>query len=385
MNIHAPNKRLFNASCIALITTAMTFAIRAKLEGVFMTDYGLTSEEIGFAFGPAFWGFTIAMIIGGPLVDYFGMKKIMNLAVLGHVSGIVLTLIARDFWTLFIGTTLIGLGNGIVEAVCNPLIATLYPNDKTKMLNRFHVWFPGGIVIGSVAGYLLMDLLGFSWMVLVGLLFIPVVTYTIMLIGQSFPQTERVSMGISNKEMFKACISPLFIFILICMLLTATTELGTGQRISSLLGSSGVSPLLILAFVNGLMAFGRLFAGELVHRISISKMLLFSAIFSCLGLVLMSYTTGILTFVSAGVFAIGVCYFWPTMLSFVAVKIPQSGALGLSLMGGAGMLSVSIILPVMGSFMDADMSGTETLRLMAFLPALLIVAFGALQFWKKAA
>ncbi|WP_109830416.1 MFS transporter [Reichenbachiella versicolor] len=379
MTSNQSQSRLFNASCIALVVTAMTFAIRAKLEEVFMTDYGLTSEQIGFAFGPAFWGFTLAMIIGGPLVDYFGMKRILNLAVIGHLGGIVLTLIARDFWTLFAGTTLIGIGNGMVEAACNPLIATLFPDNKTKMLNRFHVWFPGGIVIGSVAGFLIMDLLGLNWMILVSVLFIPLTAYAIMIVGQEFPQTERVNLGVSNKDMFKACLSPLFIVILLCMFLTAATELGTGQRISSLLGESGVAPLLILAFVNGIMALGRLFAGEIVHRINITSMLFFSAIFSFVGLILMSYTSGTMVFVSAGVFAIGVCYFWPTMLSFVAEKIPQSGALGLSLMGGAGMLSVSVVLPIMGSFMDSDMTGADTLRLMSVLPAILIVAFGALS------
>ena len=145
----SPNK-LFQASCFALITTAMTFAIRAKLELVFNEQYALSLQEIGSAFAPAFWGFTLAMMIGGFFVDLFGMKKIMNYAFLGHLLGIVVTIFARDYWTLFWGTTLIGIANGLVEAACNPLVATLYPKQKTKMLNRFHVWFPGGIVIGSI-------------------------------------------------------------------------------------------------------------------------------------------------------------------------------------------------------------------------------------------
>ncbi|MGL1885764.1 MAG: MFS transporter [Reichenbachiella sp.] len=377
--------KLFVASCMALITTSMTFAIRAKLEGVFTVDYGLSSTDLGLAFAPAFWGFTLAMIIGGPLVDYFGMKKIMNLAMVGHVTGIVITLFARDFWTLFIGTTLIGIGNGMVEAACNPLIATLYPNEKTKMLNRFHIWFPLGIVIGSVLAYLLVDVLGWSWMVLVGTLFIPLTGYIVLFWGKTLPQTERVSLGVSNGDMLKACISPLFIFIALCMMLTAATELGTGQRIDSLLSTSGVAPLLILAFVNGIMVVGRFFAGEVVKKLSITKMLMFSAIFSFIGLYWLSYATGAMTFAAAGVFAIGVCYFWPTMLSFVAEKIPQSGALGLSIMGGLGMFSVSLVLPIMGVFMDADTTGPQTLRLMTALPAILILAFGALHFSKKAA
>ncbi|MEK9608319.1 MAG: MFS transporter [Flavobacteriaceae bacterium] len=370
--------KLFNASCFALITTAMTFAVRAKIELVFNNDYGLTLEQIGIAFGPAFYGFTLAMIIGGFLVDLFGMKKIMNMAFFGHLVGIVLTLFARDFWMLFSGTLLIGIGNGMVEAACNPLIATLYPNEKTKMLNRFHVWFPGGIVIGSILAYLIVDIMGMSWMVLVGTLFIPLIIYIFLFRGQEFPATERVSSGVTYQDMLKACFAnPLFWFIGFCMLLTASTELATTQRISSLLEETVSNPILILAFINGIMMLGRLFAGDIVHRLSITKMLLFSAVFSFLGLLWLSSATGAASFMAAAVFAIGVCYFWPTMLSFVAEKIPSSGALGLSLMGGLGMFSVAIVLWAMGLVMDMDASGSDTLYRMALLPAILIVLFGA--------
>ena len=372
------NSKLFNASCFALVTTAMTFAVRAKIELVFNNDYGLTLEQIGIAFGPAFYGFTIAMIIGGFLVDLFGMKKIMNLAFIGHLVGIVLTLFARDFWMLFSGTLLIGIGNGMVEAACNPLIATLYPKEKTKMLNRFHVWFPGGIVIGSILGYFIVDIMGMSWMVLVGTLFIPLVIYIYLFKGQEFPATERVASGVTYNDMLKACFAnPLFWFIGFCMLLTASTELATTQRISSLLEETVSNPILVLAFINGIMMFGRLFAGDIVHRLSITKMLLFSAVFSFLGLLWLSSASGAVSFMAAAVFAIGVCYFWPTMLSFVAEKIPSSGALGLSLMGGLGMFSVAIVLWAMGLVMDMDASGSDTLYRLAILPAILIILFGA--------
>ena len=371
------NKKLFNASCFALITTAMTFAVRAKIELVFREDYGLTLGEIGIAFGPAFYGFTLAMIIGGFMVDLFGMKKIMNIAFITHLVGIILTLFARDFTLLFLGTLLIGIGNGMVEAACNPLIATLYPNEKTKMLNRFHVWFPGGIVIGSILGFLIVDIMGLSWMVLVGTLFIPLAIYVYLFAGQKFPPTDRVTSGVTYNEMLKASFAnPLFWFIGFCMLLTASTELATTQRISSLLEKTVSNPILVLAFINGIMMVGRLFAGDVVHKLSITKMLLFSSIFSFLGLLWLSSATGASSFLAAGVFAIGVCYFWPTMLSFVAVKIPDSGALGLSLMGGLGMFSVSIVLWVMGSMMDLDASGADTLYTLSILPVILIVLFG---------
>ena len=139
--------RLFYASCIALIVTSMTFAIRARLETVFGSDFGLTSEELGFAFGPAFWGFTLAMVIGGPLVDIFGMKRIMWLAFLGHAAGILLTILATDFITLFIGTLLTGLGNGMVEAACNPLVATMYPKEKPRCSTDSTYGFPEELLL----------------------------------------------------------------------------------------------------------------------------------------------------------------------------------------------------------------------------------------------
>jgi fucose permease len=374
--------RIFLASCIALVVTSMTFAIRAKLELVFREGIGLSAEELGLAFGPAFYGFTLAMIIGGPLVDLFGMKRILGLAFGTHAIGITLTLFATDFWTLFLGTLGIGIGNGMVEAACNPLVATLFPQAKTKMLNRFHVWFPGGIVIGSLLAYALMDVAGLSWQLLVGSLYLPLLVYGVMFWQEKLPQTERVAMGISSEGMWKAVVTPLFLFMAFCMILTASTELGTTQRIDALLQQTGVSGILVLAFINGLMAIGRAFAGPVVHRLDTTGMLLFSAVFSTLGLLWLSSATGYATFGAAAVFAIGVCYFWPTMLSFVSEKVPESGALGLALMGGIGMFSVSIVLPVMGGYMDAG-AGQGTLRMVAILPAILIVLFAGLFFYMR--
>jgi MFS family permease len=367
--------RLFLASCIALIVTAMTFAIRARLELVFQNAFQLSSEDLGFAFAPAFYGFTLAMIFGGPLVDVLGMKRIVWIAFVCHAVGIVLTIVAGGFWSLFTGVLITGLGNGMVEAACNPLVTSLYPNQKIKMLNRFHVWFPGGIVIGSIVAYLMIDVANLGWQSLVAVLAIPLAVYGYLFMGQNLPNTERVTLGISTGDMWKAVASPLFLFMGFCMLLTASTELGTGQRIDSLLQSTGVPAILVLAFINGIMAIGRGFAGSVVHKLSTAGMLLFSAVFSFIGLIAMSYSSGTMTFVAAGLFAVGVCYFWPTMLGFVSEKIPASGALGLSIMGGLGMFSVSIVLPVMGRFMDTSASGAETLRYIAILPAILIVGF----------
>jgi MFS family permease len=376
-------KRLFAASCIALLLTAMTFAFRARLETVFgPAGVGLSLEQIGYAFMPAFWGFTIAMVFGGPIVDYLGMRKGMVFAYVLHLAGIVATLFATGFESLFFATLLMGLGNGMVEAVCNPLVASAYPDQKVKMLNRFHLWFPGGIAIGSILGYVVMDIMGLSWQVMVGLLFIPLVAYGWMFKGMAFPLTERVEMGVSTAVALKTLVSPLYLFIGFCMLLSAAAELGTNQRIESLLRDTGVNGLLVLAFINGIMAVGRYFAGPINRHLSTSGMLWFSAIFSFIGLWMLAHAEGSFVFVAAAVFAIGITFFWPTTLSFVAEQMPQSGAFGLSIMGGLGMLSVSLVLPIMGRILD-NAQGVEAIMKMSMLPGILIVLYGGLFFFMR--
>ncbi|GAA4304458.1 MFS transporter [Compostibacter hankyongensis] len=384
-------KKLFFTSCLALIVTAMTFAIRAEIVTIWGADYQLTGKELGLIAGTAFWGFTLAQIFGGPLIDLIGMKRILTIAFIGHILGVIVTIFSASFWPLFLGTLLIGIANGAVEAACNPLVTTIYSNSKTKMLNRFHMWFPGGNVIGGLVAYFMVEELHLSWQLLMGLLLVPTLIYGIIFFSMKFPQTERVASGVSYKGMLKACVGPLFIFMVICMLLTASTELGTGQWINALLGQVGVPAILLLVFINGIMAIGRLFAGPVVHRLNPPGMLLLSAIIAALGLFWLSKADGYTTFAAAFVFAVGVCYFWPTMLGFVSEYIPQTGALGLNIMGGAGMLSVAIALPFMGAWYDqhkADalqqgaaqvaaelQAGRHTLQNVAVLPLILIVAF----------
>ena len=163
--------------------------------------------------------------------------------------------------------------------------------------------------------------------------------YAVLFVGQSMPKTERVEMGVSTGDMFAACLHPVFLLLVVCMLLTAATELGPNQWIPNILENAGVSGLLVLVWITGLMAVGRQFAGPFVHRLQPLGMLLGSAILSAAGLFLMSQTSGPMLFASATVFAFGVCFFWPTMLGYTNERFPKTGALGLAIMGGAGMLS----------------------------------------------
>jgi len=403
--------RLFNASCMALVVTALTFATRAGMIDPWIQEFGLNATEVGWIVGTAFWGFTLAMVIGGPLVDVIGMNRILIIAFIGHIAGIVLTIAATGFWTLYISTLFIGISNGMVEASCNPLIATIYPDDKTKKLNQFHVWFPGGIVIGGLIVYILNSI-GYGWRIHMAIMLLPTLFYGIMFLGQKFPKTERVLAGISTKDMYKAVVSPLFIFMACCMILTAMTELGTNQWIAALLENVGVPAILLLVWVSGIMAIGRQAAGPIVHRLSPSGVLLSSAILAAIGLILLSYSDGYWSFAAAAIFALGITYFWPTMLGFVSENVPNSGALGLAIMGGIGFLGGAIAQPALGGIFDAQTSlalpegqtlaalreaiegsveagildqaqligGKNALRYVAFLPAILTIAFGFLYF-----
>ncbi|RMF04399.1 MAG: MFS transporter, partial [Bacteroidetes bacterium] len=331
--------RLFLASCVALIVTSMTFAIRAGILTELGESFALSDYQLGWVNSMAFLGFPVAMMIGGLLYNEVGPKRMMWVAFMCHLLGLVLTMTAGGFWGLIISTFFIGFANGSVEAACNPLIADMYHEDKTTMLNKFHVWFPGGIVIGSiVAG--LMQGYGMSWQSQIAVMLIPTAIYAFLIFGQEFPKTRHI---VSNTaENIKGLANPLFIFIAVCMTLTAATEFSTTQWVEKILGASGAQPMVVLALVTGLMAVGRYFAGPIVHRLNPTGVLWASAIIATAGVYMLSVVTGPLVYVAAILFAIGICYFWPTMIGFTGEYIPQTGALGMSLIGGAGMFSMSI-------------------------------------------
>jgi len=405
-------KQLFVASCLALLVTSLSFGIRAGILGRLGVEFELNAAQLGTIAATAFWGFPLAVVIGGFVVDVIGMKKLLIIAFLFHLAGIVLTIFAGGYWTLFISTLCVGIANGTVEAACNPLVATIYSDNKTTKLNHFHLWFPGGIVIGTLIVYFL-DKAGIGWEVQVGLMLIPTVLYGYLFSKLSFPVTERVASGVSTAEMYKSLLNPLFIFMIILMFGTAITELFTGQWIDVLLKNVSDNAILLLTIETGIMVLGRAFAEPVVHRFSPVGVLLISAILSAIGLYLMGHTTGNMLFVGAIVFGMGVCYFWPTMLGFVSENLPKTGAVGLNLMGGAGMFAVSVYMIFMSGYYDnllaaklppgaslADYSnaaagtemanalgeakklaGPEVLNATLVIPIILSVAFAGLLFY----
>lgn len=380
---------LFNAGNVALVVTALTFATRGGFISPWMEEFSLSATQVGWIVGTAFWGFTLAMVVLGPLVDVIGLGRVLTVAFTCHVLGLGMTIFASGFWSLFFSTLLIGIANGSVEAACNPLVTALYPNDKTTKLNLFHMWFPAGVVFGGLLVYFFAQA-GWGWRIQTVAMLLPTVGYGIMFMGLRFPETERVTSGATYKDMLKATVSPLFLFMAFFMMFTAATEQGTMQWITVLLNHSlgkllneGASSILILVWISAIMALARLIAGPVVHRLSGIGVLLFSAVGSGIGLYLMSISSGIILFAAATVFAIGVAYFWPNMLGVVAENVPASGALGLALMGGFGFLGGSIAQPAVGSIYDHQLikygnqldAGAMTLKYVTILPVMLTIAF----------
>ena len=320
-NINA--SRLFIASCLALVTTAFAFAIRAGILAEVATQFGLTDTQLGYINQMAILGFPIATIVGGWLYNEFGPKRMVWLAFVTHAIGILMTIFAGDFITLLLSNFFIGFGNGTVEAACNPLVSNMYKNNQTTMLNRFHVWFPGGIFLGAlISQFMGPQGMGLAWQVQIGVMLLPLRAYAYLFYGQQFPDRESSGQA-SLADNLKGIFTPLYLFMILCMVLTANTELSTQQWVERLLGKAGAEPMLVLALVTGLMAVGRFYAGPVIHRLNPVGVLWASAIVATIGIYLMSIATGPMTYVAAVMFAIGVCYFWPTMIGFTAEYIPK--------------------------------------------------------------
>lgn len=397
MNENINKGALFNGCCFALITTGFTFSIRAGILPQLGEEFDLSAQQLGFINSMWFLGFPISMIVGGLVYHSFGPKNIMRVAFIAHTLGIIWTIYAGGYTGLLISTLFIGFGNGCTEAACNPMIADLYSGVKmNKMLNRFHMWFPGGILIGALISKFMSDF-DLSWEAQIWFIMVPTIIYAVLFFGKTFPK-PIVEGATSLRQNFKAMLSPIYIFLFCCMALTAITEFGPNQWVSIVLGDSGADAMIILALTAGLMALVRFFAGPVIGFLGQTGVLLISAILATIGIYMFSTVTGPMAYVAAVVFAIGVGYFWPTMVGTVAQRVPLSSALGLSVIGGIGMFSTAIFQPIIGSWIDGFRAeygaqgitgdllelavGQETLQQMTIFPAILIILFIIFYFWK---
>lgn len=383
----AVSRRLFTASCTALVATAMSFAIRGDIMGDFERLFALTKTDVGWISGAAFWGFGFSILIGGPLCDLLGMGVLLRLAAAGHIGGTIATIAAPNFAVLFAATLVIGIANGLVEAAINPLVATIYSDDKTRRLVALHAWFPGGIVIGGVLSFLFTQAGHYSpalapytgWQAKMLLLLVPSVWYAFLFAGRSFPPTERAAAGVSSGDMFKEILRPLFIVIWLCMWLTAATELGPGQWVSNIFNdvmkSSAQAGILVLVWVNGIMYLMRQFLGGAAHRVSPVALIASTAVAAAAGLFLFGRAaTPFTAFAAAALFAAGTAFWWPTMLGITSERFPRGGALLLAIIGATGAFSTAIAGPVMGWIND-HYGANRVLSIWAILPVGLAVIF----------
>jgi MFS family permease len=393
-------QRLFVASCVSLVTTSMVFAIRGDVAGPMSTAFQITNEQMGLIFSPAFWAFTIAIFISGAIVDMVGMRGLHILSSIGYFVGIALVLLAprptapvasifdnTGTTLLYAGFMVMGLSQGLVEGVINPLVATIYSDQKTKRLNMLHAWWPGGLVIGGLLAVLLSSF-GASWQVKLSTILVPAAIYLFMAFSTAYPPTERVQSNVSTGDMWAQTAKPLFLLLFVCMWMTAAAELGPDQWFPKVMGDlvPQLQGVLFLVYTAGLMFLIRTFGSGIAHRAPIATLLVCSVL-TGIGLYwlggLQPGTSAAIAFAAATVFGVGKSFFWPTMIGVTAEQFPRGGALLISLMGGAGMLSVAVALPIMGARIDKLGPGAA-LQMIAVLCVILTVIFGGLYVYFKA-
>lgn len=420
-----PNaQRLLWAGFMAILAAGVGFAIRGGILGQWAEQYGFTQTELGAITGGGLTGFGIIILLSSLIADRIGFGTLMFAAFVMHLISAALTLATGAafaaggkplaFQCLFWGMFLFAIGNGIAEAVVNPLVATLFPKNKTHYLNILHAGWPGGLILGGLASYFMAGNAAtkpVSWQIQISLFLVPVVLYGLMMLGQRFPKSEASRSGVSFRDMLGelglagaaviCCLLALFFksdlglsplvsagiaaallvafgaatgfrfghlllaFLLLVHAMVGYVELGTDSWISKITGAIMASPangLLLFVYTSSLMFILRFFAGPIVEKISPLGLLAASAIFGAIGLTLLGNAEGaVMCVVAATVYGIGKTFLWPTMLAVVSEQFPKGGAITIGAAGGVGMLAAGLLGgPGIGFLQDKNAS--ENLR-----------------------
>jgi len=403
------DKLLFWACFIALIATAFGFIVRGALLDEWAEQFGLNAVEKGQINGIGVWPMGVSIVLFSLVVDKIGYGRAMVFAFFAHITYAVVVISAplvlaeegaspealragqsAGYWLLYLGNLIFALGNGTVEAVINPVVATMFSKQKTKWLNILHAGWPGGLVL---AGLMTIAMGTADWRLKVGLIFLPVIVYGLMMLGCKFPVHERVASGSSYRDMLgelgivgalilvavivrevlgnvfgfslgvqlgvglitvaaygayvRTLGRPMLIFLMLLMIPLATTEIGTDGWITSLMEPQmtelGYHAAWVLVYTSFIMMVLRFFAGPIVHRVSPLGLLAISSVIAAIGLVFLSKATGVTILAAATVYGFGKTFFWPTMLGVVAEQFPKGGALTLNATGGMGMLGVGVL------------------------------------------
>lgn len=346
----APNaNRLLWAGFMAILAAGVTFGVRGGILATWGAEYGFTNTELGDITGMGLVGFGLVILLSSFIADRVGYGKLMVSAFVLHFLSAALTLSAglafksggkeAAYQCLFWGQFLFAVGNGVCEAVVNPLTATLFPNNKTHYLNILHAGWPAGLIIGGLIGIFLEKQ---PWQVQMGMFLIPVVIYGAMLLGQKFPKSEASSAGVSMGTMIGQLFMPLMLLLLFIHALVGYVELGTDSWIQNITGGilDPNTGKWLFVYTSGLMFVLRFVAGPIVHKISPLGLLLTSAICATIGLYFLSgITVTWMALLALTIYGIGKTFFWPTMLAVVSERFPKGGAITMGAMGAVGMLS----------------------------------------------
>jgi Major Facilitator Superfamily. len=387
---NAPDMNLFYACFVALVTTSFGFILRALILPQWGREFNLSQTQLGEIAGVGLWPFAISIVLFSLVIDRIGYKTAMYFAFCCHVSSAILTIFADGYWMLYIGTFIVAIGNGTVEAVVNPVVATMFRDQKTKWLNILHAAWPGGLVLGGIMAILMGT--DTRWEYKIALILLPTLAYGLMSLKKRFPLNERVQAGVSYREMLqevgaigaliivslivfqlgsvfgwplwlnitlialttalfgwytKSAGQPLFILLLLIMIPLATTELGTDSWITDLMtpvmSEMGFHAGWVLVYTSAIMFVLRFFAGPIVHKVSPLGLLSICSVIAALGLYLLSVSAGTAILIAATVYGLGKTFFWPTMLGVVAERFPKGGALTLNITGGLGMIAAGVI------------------------------------------
>jgi len=410
----AQQRRLFLGCFTALIATAFGFAVRGAVLQDLAQAFNLSNEQLGYLGGVGLFPFAISIILLSLVSDKIGYGPLMVFAFLGHAVSTVLTIYATSFEMLYWATFLFALANGAVEAVINPVVATMNDKDKTRWLNILHAGWPGGLVLGGLLAIAISwidpaSITGPIWRWQMAIQLIPTLVYGSLLLGQRFPAQERVAAGVSYLDMlrefgwgsayicfflmiaavnqilvvanipewnygtiaamalvptaiFAAIVKsfgrPMFVFLLLVMFLLATTELGTDSWIADIMRSVLRSPTkgtLFLVYTSLIMFVLRFFAGPIVHRISPLGLLATCAAIASAGLIWLGNagSAAAVLFAAATLYGVGKTFFWPTTLGVVSEQFPKGGALMLNAIAGVGMIAVGTLgNPAIGFVQD---------------------------------
>lgn len=362
-------QKLFWGICIALLPTAFSFVLVSNILHQLKTEFILTNAQVGYIGGAALWGMAISLLTIGPFLEKIGFRKATIAAFIGHLAGVTLFLAAYPFagdpvayWILFMGAIGFGAGNGLIEVAGNPMVAALYPKKKTTKLNHFHAFFPGGMVVGGILGWLMTQAgvigpvnIG-HWTLQIAIIYIPIFAYGLMIFPEKFPKTETAEAGIPVGEMVRYTLThPLVWGLILLKMITLSLEMGPSRWIPDVLQAAGIHGILVAVYISGIMMVLRIFAEPFVEKFSPPGMLLGSSILTGIGLLMFALfeTTVVPIMAAATIFACGIAFYFPTMVGLMSEKFPKAGSLGIVILIGLGFFAAGGSNAIMGEIADS--------------------------------